>query len=158
MQPERVRARGEVGVRLIVAYKAVKAVAELILAAVLVVVAASGELVAVRHLATELQEHLASRWSVLAGRAIGALASEWSVHIIEIGLALDGLVSALEAITLWRGYRWAPWLVVIATASPLPLELARIVRAPRPLPIGLAMVNLAVVGYLALYIARKRRR
>jgi uncharacterized membrane protein (DUF2068 family) len=158
MQPEGVRAPGEVGVRLIVAYKGGKAVAELILAVVLVVLAASGELVALRDLATQLREHLASRWSVLAGRAIGALMSERGVHIVEIGLALDGLVSAVEAITLWRGYRWAPWLVVVATASPLPLEIAEIARTPRPSRVGLAMVNLAVVGVLARHIARRWRR
>jgi uncharacterized membrane protein (DUF2068 family) len=109
-------------------------------------------------LATQLREHLASRWSVLAGRAIGALMSERGVHIIEIGLALDGLVSAVEAITLWRGYRWAPWLVVVATGSPLPLELAEIARTPRPSRVGLALVNLAVVGFLARHIARRWRR
>jgi uncharacterized membrane protein (DUF2068 family) len=158
MQPKRVRAPGEVGVRLIVSYKGGKAVAELILAVVLVVLAASGELVALRELATQLREHLASRWSVLAGRAIGALASERGVHLIGVGLALDGLVSAVEAITLWRGYRWAPWLVVVATASPLPLEIAEIVHTPRPSRIGLAMANLAVVGYLAHHIARRWRR
>jgi len=62
MQPEGVHAPGEVGVRLIVAYKGGKAVAELILAGVLVVLAASGELVALRDLATQLREHLARRW------------------------------------------------------------------------------------------------
>ena len=95
---------------------------------------------------------------MLAGRAIGALMSERGVHIVEIGLALDGLVSAVEAITLWRGYRWAPWLVVVATASPLPLEIAEIARTPRPSRVGLAMVNLAVVGVLARHIARRWRR
>ena len=94
----------------------------------------------------------------LAGRTIGALVSDRGVHLIEIGLALDGLLSSVEAITLWRGYRWAPWLVVVATASPLPLEIAQIVRTPRPSRVGLAMVNLAVVGYLAQRIARKWRR
>jgi uncharacterized membrane protein (DUF2068 family) len=95
---------------------------------------------------------------VLAGRAIGALVSERGVHLIEIGLALDGLVSGVEGFTLWRGYRWPPWLVVVATASPLPLEIAEIVRTPRPSRVGLAMANLAVVGYLALRIAKKRKR
>jgi hypothetical protein len=108
MQPETVRTPEEHGVRLIAAYKGVKAVAELALAVVLVVLAASGELVAMTHLATHLREHLASRWSVLAGRAIGAMVSGRSVHLIEIGLALDGLVSGVEAFTLRRGYRWAP--------------------------------------------------
>jgi uncharacterized membrane protein (DUF2068 family) len=157
MQPDRARVAGAVGVRLIVAYKGAKAVAELALLVVLVVLAASGELAALRHLATQLREHLASRWSVLAGRAIGALVSEWSIHLIEIGLALDGLLSAVEAFSLWRGYRWAPWLVVIATASPLPLEIAEVVRTARPSRAGLVMVNLAVVAYLARLLAKERR-
>jgi uncharacterized membrane protein (DUF2068 family) len=158
MQPGESGAPDELGVRLIVAYKAVKAIAELALAVVLVTLAASGKLVALRHLATQMQEHLESRWSMLASKAIGALVSERGVHLIKIGLALDGLVSSVEALALWRGYRWAPWLVVVSTASPLPLEVAEIVRAPRPSRVGLAMVNVAVVGYLALRMAKKRRR
>jgi hypothetical protein len=66
--------------------------------------------------------HLASRWSMLAGRALASLVSERGVHLLEMGLALDGALSAIEGWCLWRGYRWGLWLVVVATAAPLPLK------------------------------------
>jgi uncharacterized membrane protein (DUF2068 family) len=156
MAPEVTRAPRDVGVRLILAYKMGKAVAELSFAVALVALAASGELATVRHFATGLREHLASRWSVLVGRAIGALVSARGVHLVEIGLALDGLVSAFEGFALWRGYPWAPWLVVAATAAPLPLEIASIVRTHRLSRLALAVVNVVVIGYLARRSSRRR--
>ncbi|HYS81710.1 MAG TPA: DUF2127 domain-containing protein, partial [Anaeromyxobacteraceae bacterium] len=106
-------------------------------------------------LAHQLREDLASRWSLLLGRALGAITNR-GVHLVELGLVLDGVVSAVEAWTLWRGYRWGAWLVVVATATPLPLEVAAIARSLRPWRILLAAVNVAVVVYLARQIARRR--
>lgn len=149
------------GVRLIVLYKAVKAVVELALAVGLVVLAASGEVESVRELAAELRHHVASRWSLLAGRALGALASARGVHLLELGLALDAALSAVEGWSLWRGYWWGEWLVVVATATPLPLELLEIARShhlSRVLSrVALAVINAAVVVYLARRIGRERR-
>ncbi|HVI94426.1 MAG TPA: DUF2127 domain-containing protein [Anaeromyxobacter sp.] len=143
-----------IGVRLIVLYKAVKAVLEIALAFTLVALAAAGEIATLREVAIQLKEHLASRWSLSLGRALGALVSERGVHLLELGLALDGVVSAFEGWSLARGYRWGPWLVIFATATPLPLEIHAIVRAPSPSRIALAIVNLAIV----LYLARDLRR
>jgi uncharacterized membrane protein (DUF2068 family) len=138
-----------VGIRLIVLYKTVKAVAELVLAIVLMALAASGEIETLRRFALELRENLASRWSLLLGRALVALASPRGIHLAELGLVLDGIVSGFEGFSLARGYRWGPWLVLIATATPLPLEIFGIAQTPRPSRIVLAIVNLAVVVYLA---------
>jgi uncharacterized membrane protein (DUF2068 family) len=146
------------GVRLIAVYKAVKAVAEVVLAIALVALAASGEVEAVRELAVRLRHDVASRWSLLAGRALGALASARGVHLVELGLVLDGAISALEGWSLWRGYRWGPWLVVAATALPLPLELVELARSHRASRLALAVANAAVVGYLVRRIAVERRR
>jgi uncharacterized membrane protein (DUF2068 family) len=148
----------EVGLRLIVLYKAVKALVELALAAGLVVLAGTGELATLRELAHQLREDVASRWSLLLGRALAALVSERGVHVLEIGLALDAVLSAVEAWSLWRGYRWGPWLVVAATSLPLPLEAISIARARRPWRIALAAVNVAVIFYLVRLIARRRDR
>jgi uncharacterized membrane protein (DUF2068 family) len=146
------------GVRLIAGYKAAKAVGEIALAIGLVALAASGEVDAVRELAAQLRHDVASRWSLLAGRALGAIASVRGVHLLEIGLLLDGVLSAVEGWSLWRGYRWGPWLVVAATATPLPLELLEIVRTHRPSRVVLAILNAAVVAYLARRIRLERSR
>ena len=144
------RKREDLGVRLIVLYKGAKAVAELAAAAGLVVLAVTGEIAALREAATVLQEHVASRWSLLLGKAIAELVSERGVRLLEVGLGLDAVVSAVEGWSLWRGYRWGPWLVVLATALPLPLEIWAITRERGPWRLLLALLNVAVVWGLTL--------
>jgi len=150
--------RRDVGIRLIVLYKAVKAVAEVLLAAALVALAASGELAALRDLARHLREHVASRWSLLAGRALATLLSQRGVRLLELGLLLDGILSGFEGWALWRGHRWGAWLVVVATATPLPLELRELARTHRASRAALVAVNVAVVAYLAFRLAASRAR
>jgi uncharacterized membrane protein (DUF2068 family) len=151
------KTREELGLRLIVLYKGTKAFVQLALAAVLVVLAAQGKIAALRETAALLQEHVASRWSLLLGKAIAALVSRRGLRLLEVGLALDAVVSAVEGWSLWRGYRWGEWLVVVATATPLPLEVLAIARAKRPWRLVLALLNVAVVAYLARRLARRRR-
>jgi uncharacterized membrane protein (DUF2068 family) len=129
--PRRVLARRPLGVRLIVSYKAIKAFVEL------VPLAMEGALVGL-------------------GRALAALVSERGVHLLELGLAVDGVVSGIEGWALWRGYRWGASLVVLETAMPLPLEVLDIARTHRASRIALALLNIAVVVYLTNQI-RKRR-
>ena len=153
--PDLTGPRRDLGVRLIVLYKVAKALLEFSAAIGLVVLAASGEIETLRDLAHQLRENLASRWSLLLGRALRALTNR-GVHLVELGLVLDGFVSAVEGWTLWRGYRWGAWLVVVATAAPLPLEVVAISRSHRPWRVLLAVVNVAVVVYLARQIVRRR--
>ncbi len=146
------------GLRLIVLYKYVKSVVEVLLAVALVVLAARGEIETLREVAIQLKEHVASRWSLMLGRALAALVSERGVHLLEIGLALDGVWSAFEGWSLARGYRWGPWLVIAATATPLPLEIHEIVRTHRLSRVVVAIVNLAIVLYLARDVRRRHAR
>lgn len=149
-------ARRDLGIRLIIAYKAVKAVGQLALAAGLVALSASGRLETVRSLAEVLRADVTSRWSLLVGRALVALLSRHGLHLVELGLLVDGAFTSVEGFSLWRGFRWAPWLVVLATATPLPLEVLEIVRKQSVPRIAALVVNLAVVCYLARRIARTR--
>ncbi|HYS82119.1 MAG TPA: DUF2127 domain-containing protein, partial [Anaeromyxobacteraceae bacterium] len=86
--------RPDLGVRLIVLYKVAKALLEFSAAIGLVVLAATGEIETLRDLAHQLREDLASRWSLLLGRALGAITNR-GVHLVELGLVLDGVVSAV---------------------------------------------------------------
>jgi len=155
--PSQPAAPVDVGVRLIVLYKGVKAVAEIAFAIVLLVLAATGEIGWVRELAHGLREHVASPWSVAIGRLLAALVSPRGLHLVVIALSLDGALSAIEGCSLWRGYAWAPWLVVAATLVPLPFEVREIVHTHRPSRVAIALVNTAVVAYLTGRIARRRR-
>jgi hypothetical protein len=66
----------DLGVRLITLYKGAKAVAEVALAAALILLASTGEIEAVREVARELERHVTSRTSVLAGRILARLLSD----------------------------------------------------------------------------------
>lgn len=74
---------------------------------------------------------LASRWSVGASSALGVLMSRRGLLLLEAGLTLDVILTALEGRSLWRGFTW-----------------------PR---VALATINLAVVRSLAWRINRTRR-
>jgi uncharacterized membrane protein (DUF2068 family) len=150
--------RRELGIRLIIAYKAVKAAAQLALACVLFALAASGEMESFRELARGMREHVASRWSVEVGRLITALVSPRALRLTELALLLDGALTAVEGWALWRGYRWGAWLVVVASGLPLPLEVHSILRTHRISRVLLALVNAAVVVYLARRIARRHAK
>jgi uncharacterized membrane protein (DUF2068 family) len=149
-------ARRDTGIRLILAFKLGKAALWLTLATVLGLLVSTGRLEPFRAMADELQTHVASRWSLLLGRALVSALSAKGLRFIEIGLALDGVISAVEAWALWRGHRWAPWLVAVASALPVPFELWELVRRPSPWRALLLVVNLAVVTYLAWWLRRYR--
>jgi len=148
----------DVGIGLIVVYKAAKALVELALVAGLVALAAGGERGAVGALAEGVRAHLASRWSVAASRALHALTSQRGIHLLEGGLFLDALLTTFEGWSLWKGYRWAPWLVVCATLLPLPWEFWEIARRGSWVRVAIATANLSVAGYLAWRITRSYQR
>ncbi len=148
--------RRDVGVRLIVFLKGTKALAEVALALWLVAIAANGEIATLREVAINLKADIASRWSLWLGRALAALLRERGVHVLELGLALDGILSAVEGWSLWRGYRWGAWLVVASSSLPLPLEAVEIARTHSPWRIVFALLNVAVVAYLVRQISRGR--
>lgn len=146
----------ETGIRLILAYKLGKAALWLILATGLGLLAVTGRLDPFRDLAHQLRSHVASRWSLLVGRALASALSARGLRFIELGLGADGLLSLVEAWALWRGHRWGSWLVAVATALPVPLEAWELARHPSPWRALLVAVNLAVVAYLARWLRRHR--
>jgi uncharacterized membrane protein (DUF2068 family) len=148
--------RPDTGIRLILAFKLGKAALWLALAAVLGVLISTGRLEAFRDVALELRAHVASRWSLLLGRALASALSARGLRFIEVGLALDGLISLVEAWALWRGHRWAFWLVAAASALPVPIEAWELLRRPSPWRALLLLANLAVVAYLARWLWRQR--
>jgi uncharacterized membrane protein (DUF2068 family) len=74
-----------------------------------------------------------------------------------LALLLDGLLTLLEGWALYRGFPWAPWLVVIATGSLLPFEVAALARRLRVGRLLILLVNLAVVTYLGVRAMRQIR-
>ena len=140
--------------RLIIAYKLARAALSLGAAVVLALLVSSGETEHLRELADTARQHLASRWSDLLASAL----TPHHLWLAAVALALDGALVLVEGWSLWRGYRWAPWLVVVSTAALLPFEVVGLWRHPHLGRAVLLLGNIAVALYLAREAQRDRRK
>ena len=101
-----------------------------------------------------------SRWAIsLAQLAVenGHHPARAAVRLRLAGLASDAAITLVEAWALWRGHRWGAWLVMVASALPLPLEAVGLWRHPSPWRGALLLLNGAVVLYLARWLRRHHR-
>jgi len=62
-----------------------------------------------------------------------------------------------ESWGLWRARAWAEWLGALSGAVYVPFEAASLLARPTPLKAATLLVNVFVVGYLALLIRSGRR-
>jgi len=81
------------------------------------------------------------------------LLSRGKQDAIAAGAMLYGALEGIEGAGLMWRRRWAEYLVLLATAAFLPLEITEIVHKPTPIKALALLVNLAIIGYL---IWRKR--
>jgi uncharacterized membrane protein (DUF2068 family) len=146
----------DLGLSLIVGYKLVKSVVQLIAAVALEAALRTGETARLHAFAAAATEHGTSRFSSLLASAVGQLTTAHHVHLVVFALALDGVSSLVEGWALHRRYRWAPWLIVAATSVAVPFEVVSLVHALRPIRLVLLLVNLALVTYLARRALRER--
>jgi uncharacterized membrane protein (DUF2068 family) len=137
------------GVKLIAAYKIGKGIAEALLAVALTILVAAGAVERAHDLAMAIKEHLVHHWAIRLAEAVLRNLTVRRVFWVIAALAADALISAFEGWALLRGYIWAPWLVVGATALLLPVELAEIIRHVTFGRVGLFLANSAIVLYLA---------
>lgn len=146
-------ARDEVGVKLIVGYKVVKAVVELGFGVAVLFFAgkATGEL---RHIALQIKEHATAAWSVALAEKIAHAATERHVVVAALASLLDGVFSSVEGWALHRRYRWSGWLVIGATSCLLPFEALALIRRVTAGRVALLAINASIVAYLA----RRERR
>jgi uncharacterized membrane protein (DUF2068 family) len=61
-----------------------------------------------------------------------------------------------EGIGLLLGKRWAEYLTIVTTAGLIPIEVYEISKHLTPLKIGVLIVNIAIVVYLAVRVRRTR--
>jgi uncharacterized membrane protein (DUF2068 family) len=76
---------------------------------------------------------------------------------ISIAIFAYALLDAVEGVGLVMRKRWAEYITLGLTASFLPWEVYEILRHVTWLKIGLTLINLAVVIYLAIYVRMKVR-
>jgi uncharacterized membrane protein (DUF2068 family) len=136
------------GVRLVVAYKVVKAVAELLLGVLLLMLGGNDAADDLRRVLHHVSLHATEAWSIaLVAHALSGITAR-RVEIMAWASTVDGALSAFEGWALGRGYAWSQWFIVGATSCALPFEIAALVRRVRVGRFVLLFVNIAVVVYL----------
>jgi uncharacterized membrane protein (DUF2068 family) len=144
----------QLGFRLIVGYKFVKAALMLAVAIWLTAVPGSAY-----RLLTELARELAE-----GGAAFGRM-GHWIQHHLSstfmvrgaILAWLDSLSSALEGALLLSGKPWAHWIVILGLACLLPFEILSLEHRPGIGKVLVLVANVAIVVYLARGEIRKAR-
>jgi uncharacterized membrane protein (DUF2068 family) len=147
--------RRERALVLIIAYKLGKGCLWLVFAAIIVASIRAGLGHRLLGLADHLRHH-SGAWSLALADLVVRAASRRGLWTITVALLADGTMSLLEGWALLRGHWWGPWLVVLATGTPLPLEVRAFVRHPHAVRAALVVVNLAIVIYLARKAVRER--
>lgn len=148
--------RREAALNLIIAYKLVKGGLWLVLAFVLVVGMHTGLEDDLIWLADRLRHH-ARAWSLAFATLVVHAASRRGLWTITVALVADGCVSLIEGWALVHDAWWGPWLVVVATSSLLPFEVAALARHVHPVRVGILVLNVAIVVYLARKAMREQR-
>ncbi|MBF5046496.1 DUF2127 domain-containing protein [Aggregicoccus sp. 17bor-14] len=147
--------QGPTGLKLIVAYKFLKAPAVLFLAAWLTF-APDRVLGFEQRLAAELLE-----WGALFHRLAAWLDLHVTASALQRGAPfawLDGATTLLEGVLLWLGYAWGEWLVVAGVSALVPFELWGLAHHPTPLRVLVLVVNVAIAVYLVRLRLSARRR
>jgi uncharacterized membrane protein (DUF2068 family) len=146
------------GLEAIIVYKLAKAVAEAALGGVAFWLVVRGAEAGAATLAEVVLEHSTSAWALKAATLLVRAGTSGHVKFVALAAFADAVLSAVEGLALRAGRWWAPWLVVIATASLLPWEVVRMVRRPAVLRAAVLTVNIAVVVYLLRVVVREHRR
>jgi uncharacterized membrane protein (DUF2068 family) len=84
--------------------------------------------------------------------------SQHQVTLFGIAAIAYGTLELVEGYGLWRRYRWAEWLTVIATSLLIPFELYELVRKPSALKAAGLAVNVLIVIYLLRVVTRGGRK
>ena len=85
-------------------------------------------------------------------------ASPGKLRLWAIGALLYALVRFIEARGLWYGRRWAEWFGVLTGLIYVPFEVVAFITRPRPGPVIALVVNLAIVGFLAMRLKKGQKK
>src|SRR4029079_5269072 len=110
------------GERLIIGYKLGKAGLQSVSAVAVCVAVRAGFAHTLASVADALADHAVHPLTIRLARWLGMVITPGRLHAVAILLGADAVVSATEGWILRRGYRWSRWLILVSTASLLPLE------------------------------------
>lgn len=83
--------------------------------------------------------------------------SSTNIQLIVLGAFAYAIVRFVEAYGLWKGFVWTEWFALVTGAIYLPFEVYEIVFHPHVLSVGVFLLNLIVVGYMANVLHTKRK-
>jgi len=144
-----------IGLRLIIAYKFVKAPIVLAVAAALIFAPVPSDHF-LRHAAAELSE-----WGVVGWRMAHWIEPRLTPGVEHKAAALallDGTTTLIEGILLLSGKAWGEWLVVGGLALLLPIEVLGMVRHPSVVRAVVLLLNALIVVYLVRDRLKARAR
>jgi uncharacterized membrane protein (DUF2068 family) len=150
--------RDALGLRIIVSYKFVKALAEVALGALLLSPESAGVTADLHGFAIDLQHHAAAGWSLALAGQLVHVTIERSVRMVGLAMFLDGLLSAIEGWALYRCYRWSRWFIVGTTSCLLPFEAVELARHVSTGRLALLAMNALIVAYLLRSLRDRSRR
>jgi uncharacterized membrane protein (DUF2068 family) len=75
---------------------------------------------------------------------------------ISVGTFLYALLYLIEGGGLLMKKHWAEYFTVFATGFFIPLEIYEVAQRPRPIRIGVLVINVAIVAYLVYQLRRKQ--
>ena len=151
--------RSTQGVRVVAVLEAAKAA--------IVVIAGLGLLVVVHEGAARLIDELARHMHLNPAnnepRIFVDLARDVSnerLRLLAAGAFVYSLLRGFEAWGLWHRRRWALWLSVASGAIYVPFEVYEMAHGFSGLKLGMLLLNLGIVAYMAveLHLSRERRR
>jgi uncharacterized membrane protein (DUF2068 family) len=145
------------GLEAIIDYKLTKAVVELILGVLLVVGLVRGPEAMSASFAQMILDHASGAWALRVATIIVLTGTSGHVKIAAAVAIGDSALSAFEGLALRAGKWWAPWLVVIATGSLVPVEVWEIIRKPKPIRGAILVINWAILVYLLRVAVREHR-
>ena len=148
----------DTGLRLIIFYKMIKGTLGVGLAVLLGVLLLLHDGTApITAFAAFIRHHFVGAWSVHVVGLVMSLASPGHVALVAGALLIDGIFTLLEWFALRSGRWWGPWLVVVATSTLIPFEVAAFLKHLRVGRALIIVVNVAVVVYLARRALREHR-
>jgi uncharacterized membrane protein (DUF2068 family) len=146
---DRAKSRSDsLGLNLVITYKFVKSLLEVLIGTSLLVVGSAGLTEEFAKLAQIVRHHAAQTWSISLAEKLVDVSTVHNIFVIALAMIIDGILTGFEGWALRRGYTWSRWLVVATTAALLPFEVITLARHPSAGRCIILAANILVVGYL----------
>lgn len=84
--------------------------------------------------------------------------TEKKLWVVAATATLYSCLRFAEAYGLWKARTWAEWIAMISGTIYMPFEIFKLVTRPSMFHVGLLVVNLAIVLYMAYILVETRAR